>query len=73
MLASGGASAYVLALPTQTLEHCGARRELVARAPWLADDPGRYLTPLVDVRRRAIVRRGAAAFTVEWDGTLRVR
>jgi hypothetical protein len=73
MLASGGASAYVLALPTQTLERCGARRELVARAPWLVDDPGRYLTPLVDVRRRAIVRRGAAAFTVEWDGTLRVR
>ena len=73
VLAAGGASAYVLALPTQTLERCGARRELVTRAPWLAADPARYLTPLVDVRRRVIVRRGAAAFTVEWDGTLRVR
>ena len=72
-LVSGGASAYVLALPAQTLERCGALRELVARAPWLADAPARYLMPLVDVRRRAIVRRGAAAFTVEWDGTLRVR
>jgi hypothetical protein len=72
-LASGGATAYLLALPSQTLDACRALRELVARAPWLADDPARHLAPLVDVRRRAIVRRGAAAFTVEWDGTLRVR
>ncbi len=72
-LASNGASAYVWALPVGPLEPCEAVRDLVARAPWLGADPARYLTALVDVRRRAIVRRGGAAFTVEWDGTLRVR
>jgi hypothetical protein len=63
----------VLPLPTVALEACGALRQLIARVPWLADDPARHLTPLVESRRRAIVRRGGAAFTVEWDGTLRVR
>ena len=72
-LASGRATEYVLPLPAVTLETCGALRQLIARAPWLADDPARHLTPLVESRRRAIVRRGGAAFTVEWDGTLRVR
>ncbi len=72
-LASGRAAAYVVALPQTTLEPCAVLRALIARAPWLADGPARHLTPLVDVRRRAIVRRGAAAFTMDWDGTLRVR
>jgi hypothetical protein len=72
-LASGRATGYVLPLPAVTLEACGARRQLIARVPWLADDAARHLTPLVETRRRAIVRRGGAAFTVEWDGTLRVR
>jgi hypothetical protein len=72
-LASGRATGYVLPLPTVALEACGALRQLIARVPWLADDPARHLTPLVESRRRAIVRRGGAAFTVEWDGTLRVR
>ncbi len=72
-LASGRAAGYVLAVPTTMLEPCAAWRTLIARAPWLADGPERHLTPLVEVRRRAIVHRGAAAFTVDWDGTLRVR
>jgi hypothetical protein len=72
-LASGRAAGYVLAVPTAMLEPCAAWHTLIARAPWLADGPERHLTPLVEVRRRAIVHRGAAAFTVDWDGTLRVR
>jgi hypothetical protein len=72
-LASGRAAAYVVVLPRTTLEPCAALRTLIARAPWLADGPARHLTPLVDARRRAIVRRGAAAFTMDWDGTLRVQ
>lgn len=72
-LGSGRGAAYVLPLPSATLEPCAAVRALIARAPWLADGPARHLTPLVETRRRAIVRRGAAAFTVDWDGTLRAR
>lgn len=72
-LASGRAAGYVLAVPTTMLELCAVWHTLIARAPWLADGPERHLTPLVEVRRRAIVHRGAAAFTVDWDGTLRVR
>jgi hypothetical protein len=66
-------AAYVLPLPSVTLEPCAALRALIARAPWIADGPARHLTPLVETRRRVIVRRGAAAFTVDWDGTLRAR
>jgi hypothetical protein len=72
-LGSGRAAAFVLALPKVTLQPCADLRALIARAPWLADGPVHHLTPLVEVRRRTIVRRGAAAFTVDWDGTLRVR
>ena len=69
----GRGGAYVLPLPSVTLERCAALGALIARAPWLADGPARHLTPLVETRRRAIVRQGAAAFTVDWDGTLRAR
>jgi hypothetical protein len=72
-LGSGRAAAYVLALPKVTLQPCADLRVVIARAPWLADGPGGHVTPLVEVRRRAIVRRGATAFVVDWDGTLRVR
>ena len=68
---SGLGAAYVLPLPSVTLEPCAALRALIAQAPWLADGPARHLTPLVETRRRAIVRQGGAAFTVDWDGTLR--
>ncbi len=35
--------------------------------------PGAGIERLVDTRRHVVVRRGATAFTVDWDGTLRVR
>lgn len=68
---TGGAS-YLLPLPRDVLEPCRAVQELVARAPWLSSDPGRHITPLVETRERVIVRRGGSAFTVDWDGTLRL-
>ena len=71
-LAAGGSSHYVVSLPRTTLDPCADVRRLLGRAPWLAA-PGAGLEPLVDTRRHIIVRRGAAAFTVDWDGVLRVR
>jgi hypothetical protein len=71
-LAAGGSSQYVVSLPRAALDPCAEVRRLVGRAPWLAA-PGAGLEPLVDTRRHVVVRRGAAAFTVDWDGILRVR
>lgn len=68
-----GGAAYLLALPREALAPCRAVTGLAARAPWLSADPGRYITPLVETREHAIVRRGGSAFTVDWDGTLRLR
>jgi Bacterial extracellular solute-binding proteins, family 5 Middle len=70
-LAAGRFAQYVIPLPRAAFDPCRAGRRLRAAAPWLAS--GAAVTPLVDTRRRAIVRRGGAAFTVEWDGTLRLR
>ncbi|HET9709781.1 MAG TPA: ABC transporter substrate-binding protein [Gemmatimonadales bacterium] len=71
-VAAGGAS-YLVALPREALAPCHAVADLAARATWLSGDPGRHLMALGETRRRAIVRRGGSAFTVDWDGTLRVR
>ncbi len=71
-LASGGSAQYVLSLPRAALDPCGEVRRLLTRAPWLAG-PGAGIEPLVDTRRHVVVRRGGAAFTVDWDGILRVR
>lgn len=71
-LAAGGSSQYVVSLPRAALDPCAEVRRLVGRAAWLAA-PGAGLEPLVDTRRHVVVRRGAAAFTVDWDGILRVR
>jgi hypothetical protein len=68
-----GGDSYLVSLPREALAPCGAVRDLVARAPWLSSDPGRHITALVETRERAIVRRGGGAFTVDWDGTLRLR
>jgi len=70
--AAGGAS-YLVPLPREALVPCHAVADLAARARWLTNDPSRHITALVETRRRAIVRRGGAAFTVDWDGTLRLR
>jgi hypothetical protein len=70
--AAGGAS-YLVPLPREALAPCRAVADLAARAPWLTSDPSRHITALVETRRRAIVRRGGSSFTVDWDGTLRLR
>lgn len=67
----GGGWQFVIPFPQLALEPCRAVHELVARAPWLTLVT--QIAPLIDTRRRAVWRRGAAAFTAEWDGTLRVR
>lgn len=66
----GRFAGYVLAVPRRPPDACRALRDLVRRAPWLARA---VLVPLVDTRRHVVIRRGAAAFTVDWDGTLRLR
>lgn len=70
---AAGGDSYLVSLPREALAPCGAVRDLVARAPWLSSDPGRHITALVETREHAIVRRGGSAFTVDWDGTLRLR
>jgi hypothetical protein len=69
-LQSGRFAGYVLAVPSHPLDPCRALRALVGRAPWL---PGAVIVALVETRRHVVVRRGAGAFTVDWDGTLRLR
>lgn len=68
-----GGDAYLVSLPRDALAPCRAVADLVAHAPWLSNDPSRHITALVETRQRAIVRRGGTAFTVDWDGTLRLR
>lgn len=72
MVEEGGAS-FLLPLARTALEPCHAVRTLVARAPWLSDDPARHIVALIESRPHVIIRLGAAAFTVDWDGTLRLR
>jgi extracellular solute-binding protein (family 5) len=69
--AGGGGWQFVIPFPQVVLEPCRAVHGLVARAPWLTF--ASQIVPLIDTRRRVVWRRGAAAFTVDWDGTLRVR
>ena len=53
---------YVLGVPRQALVPC---RESAA---W---PPGAAVVPLVDARPYAVLRRGAPALVVEWDGAVR--
>jgi hypothetical protein len=62
-LRSGTERAYVVSVPRQSLAPCRDSAE------WPADVS---ITPLIDTRARAILRRGSAALTVDWDGTVRV-
>lgn len=62
-LRQGSERAFVVGLPRQTLRPCHD----------MADLPhGARITPLIDSRAHAIVRRGAPPLSVEWDGTVRV-
>lgn len=66
----GSDLAYVL--PVQFSPRDGCRRidELVAAAPWL-NSPG-LITPLIDTRLRAVVRRDRLNLTFTWDSTLTI-
>jgi len=70
-LASGQSAQFVISMPRDVPGACRAVRQLVARAPWLS--LATQIVPLVDTRRQVVWRRGAAAFTVDWDATLRAR
>src|SRR6266550_1377764 len=69
-LASNTGVWYVLALPRAPLDPCAAWRDLAARAPWLRPSG---IAPLVDVRRRMLLRRGGARLTIDWDAVPRIR
>jgi hypothetical protein len=62
-LRDGTERAYIVPVPRQSLAPC---RDSAA---WPS---GASILPLIDTRARAILRRGAAALTVDWDGTVRV-
>jgi extracellular solute-binding protein (family 5) len=62
-LAAGKDWGYVVALPRVTADVCRAARELLPLWPAV-------VTPLVDTRPTAIVRRGVARWTVDQDGTV---
>ena len=66
-LLRAGASEAVLAVPRTALDPCLAVRRLRARVPF-GD-----LLPLVDVRRRVIVRRPVSGVYLDWDGVPRWR
>lgn len=60
---AGALAGYVVTLPRAPLVPCAERPR------WSA---GLRVIPLVETRMRALVRRGAAAFTVDWDGGIRL-
>jgi len=60
----------IVALPRTALDPCAAWRDLAARAPWLRPSG---IAPLVDVRRRMLLRRGGARLSIDWDAVPRIR
>jgi hypothetical protein len=70
-LAGGQSAQVVIPLPRFVLDPCDVVRRLVGRAPWLT--LATQIVPLVETRREVVSRRGPAAFTVDWDATLRAR
>ncbi len=62
-LRRGTERAYIVGLPRQTLAPCRDGASLPG---------GARLSPLIDTRAFAIVRKGAPPLSVEWDGTLRI-
>ncbi len=69
VLRRGGAVAAVMPIPRMVFDPCVARRAVRALSQSL---PGGVL-PLVDVRRRLIVRSALSGVYVEWDGVPRWR
>ena len=63
---SGAEAAYVLRIRRRTVDPCAAARELPA---WVARGS---ITPLIDTRTHALVRRGLPRLSVDWDGAVRL-
>ena len=63
---AGAEAAYVLRIRRRTVDPCAAARELPA---WV---PRGSITPLIDTRTHALVRRGLPRLSVDWDGALRL-
>jgi hypothetical protein len=62
----GAEAAYVLRVRRRTVDPCAAARDLPA---WLARGS---ITPLIDTRTHALVRRGLPRLSVDWDGAVRL-
>lgn len=73
-LRRGLGGAFVLPLPRSVFDPCVAWWALVARAPWVAGlDPADAVVPVLDTRRRVVVRRAVPGLAVEWDGGVVIR
>jgi hypothetical protein len=77
-LRTGGELAFVAPIPRHSLTPCGELQPLLALAPWLAGSSSPNaaanvavtLTPLVDTRPLAVVRRDRLGLRVTWDSAL---
>jgi len=65
----GGDAGYVMSFDGHPLDPCRELQVVMERTPWL--DP-ETIVPLVDIRMRAIVRRGHSGIVSEGDGGLRI-
>jgi hypothetical protein len=61
--AKGADRAYIVSVPFRPISPCREAARLTR---------GYSITPLIDTRARAIVRRGSPPLTVDWDGTVRL-
>ena len=61
----GADAGYVMSLDSRPADPCRDLQALMDSVPWL--DP-ETIVPLVETRLQAIVRRGRAGLTAEWDG-----
>lgn len=68
-LIAGGEMAYVMPLQRLTVDRCRAVNELLlASGSWLGVQGA--ITPLIDTRLRAVVRRGRLNVDFAWDSSL---
>jgi hypothetical protein len=65
----GADAGYVMSFDRRPFDPCRELQSIVDGVGWL--DP-ETIVPLVDTRLQAIVRRGRAGVTAEWDGGLRI-
>jgi hypothetical protein len=67
-LLAGSELAYVMPLERTTLDRCRAINELIAHASWLGAQGA--ITPLIDTRVRAVVRRDRLNLDFAWDSSV---